>query len=289
MKLIGIDLDGTLLNHEKKISKENINAIRDAQSEGIEVSIVTGRPFFNVKSILEDADLTTYVISNNGSSIHSREGNQLYSVTMDKKDIIEITSFLEDRNFYYEVSTDDIIYTPSNVKEIFDIEIDKLKSANPDTDMNSVEAKNFLKWIFNESMFKRIDSFNDFKQMNDKFCNVLAFSFDNNKKNDAINHFKTMDHLDLFSSSDHNFELINRLTSKGIALEKLSSMINSSMDECMAIGDSYNDVSMLRMAKHSVAMGNANADIRELCSFTTLKNDEHGVAHAIYKFINGTI
>lgn len=53
----------------------------------------------------------------------------------------------------------------------------------------------------------------------------------------------------------------------------------------MAIGDNFNDLSMFKKVKYSVAMGNAKDDIKKECKFVTLKNDEHGVAHAIYEHI----
>ncbi len=73
MKLIALDLDGTLLNNKSLISNENIDAIRYAQNKGVEVTISTGRPHFDVCSICEKANISTHIIGNNGASIHFKD------------------------------------------------------------------------------------------------------------------------------------------------------------------------------------------------------------------------
>lgn len=69
-------------------------------------------------------------------------------------------------------------------------------------------------------------------------------------------------------------------------MEKLSILLDISLDQAMAIGDSYNDISMSKKVNYSVAMENANNDIKELCKIITCSNDDNGVAHVIYEFIN---
>lgn len=74
MKMIAVDLDGTLLNSESKISKENIDAIKKAREHGIEVVVATGRASFDVQTIFEPTGIKTWIISANGAVIHDPEG-----------------------------------------------------------------------------------------------------------------------------------------------------------------------------------------------------------------------
>ncbi len=99
MKLIALDLDGTLLNNKSIISNENADAIRYAQNKGVEVTISTGRPHFDVCSICEKANISTHIIGNNGASIHFKDKKKLYSIGIDKKDAKEILHWLTDKNF----------------------------------------------------------------------------------------------------------------------------------------------------------------------------------------------
>jgi hydroxymethylpyrimidine pyrophosphatase-like HAD family hydrolase len=88
------------------------------------------------------------------------------------------------------------------------------------------------------------------------------------------------------SSMTNNFELGNKDASKGNALKIVADRLGISLDKAMAIGDNYNDVSMMEIVGFSVAMGTAKEDIKKLCSFVTYGNDKHGVAHAIEKFMS---
>ncbi|MFD6211573.1 HAD hydrolase family protein, partial [Peribacillus sp. NPDC060253] len=94
------------------------------------------------------------------------------------------------------------------------------------------------------------------------------------------------DELMVVSSADHNIEMTSKRASKGMALEKLAFLLNGSLDQAMAIGDSNNDLSMFQKVGYSVAMGNAKDVIKAVCTTTTLKNDENGVAYAIYRYMD---
>lgn len=136
MKLIAIDLDGTLLNSKHQVSLENENALRQAQRDGIEVVVSTGRAHFDVMSIFEPLGIKTWVISANGAVIHDPEGRLYHHETIDKKRAYDILSWLESENYYYEVFTGSAIYTPQNGRELLDVELDRFRSANPEADLS---------------------------------------------------------------------------------------------------------------------------------------------------------
>lgn len=85
MSFIAIDLDGTLINNNHEISKENVKAIKHAMKKGYEVVIATGRAYFDVQRILKEAGLSLYIISANGSNIHSLSGTKILSVTIPRE------------------------------------------------------------------------------------------------------------------------------------------------------------------------------------------------------------
>ncbi|AZV49810.1 Cof-type HAD-IIB family hydrolase [Bacillus halotolerans] len=281
MKLIATDLDGTLLNSKHQVSSENENALRQAQRDGIEVVVSTGRAYFDVVSIFEPLGIKTWVISANGAVIHDPDGRLYHSETIDKKRAYDILSWLESENYYYEVFTDSAIYTPQNGRQLLDVELDRVKSANPKADLSVLMQAAEVQ--YSQSGFAYIDTFQELfeedKQID--FYNILGFSFFKEKLEAGWQRYQEDKDLTLVSSADHNFELSSKKASKGQALERLAKRLNIPMKETAAVGDSLNDRSMLEAAGKGVAMGNAREDIKAIADAVTLTNDEHGVAHMI--------
>jgi Cof subfamily protein (haloacid dehalogenase superfamily) len=287
MSVIAIDLDGTLLNHQNEISKENIRAIQYAQANGIEVVISTGRAYFDVKNICEKAGLSTYVIGTNGATIHSKDDKRIGATTIDKNRVLTILQWLDERDYYFEVFTDRAIYTVKMRWDNFHNEIQSLKDTNLDEEMK--ELVEIAERQFDQFGYVLVDNYDEILKQEEDFYNILVCSFDKKKLKEAWGQFQSFDELMVVSSADHNIEMTNKNASKGIALEKLVSLTNRSLDQAMAIGDSNNDLSMLKKVGYSVAMGNAKDEIKEVCTTTTLKNNENGVAHAIYQYLENLV
>jgi Cof subfamily protein (haloacid dehalogenase superfamily) len=91
--------------------------------------------------------------------------------------------------------------------------------------------------------------------------------------------------LAVSSSADNNLEITNSEAQKGVALKRFAELKGIPLENTMAIGDNYNDVSMLEIAGFPVAMGNAVEDLKDMAAFITKENDESGVAFAIQKFL----
>ncbi|MBB6215351.1 hypothetical protein HNQ80_001440 [Anaerosolibacter carboniphilus] len=284
MKLIAVDMDGTLLNHWKEISEENIQAIKKAQSMGIEVVIATGRAYFDAKKICEKAGLNLHIISDNGALIHTKDGEQISSITMEKKDVQRIITELEEQNFYYEIFAERGIYSTYNRKNALE---EEAKDCTDNLKFEMIQTAIAIQ--FGQNGHKLLENNEAILDAEEKFYSVFALTFDEERLRDGMKHFAQMEHLSMISSANNNFELANKLTSKGNALEKLSRMLNISLDHTVAIGDSYNDISMFEKANLSVAMGNAHNDIKALCDTVTLTNDENGVAYIVNQIINKDI
>ncbi|MED1471419.1 Cof-type HAD-IIB family hydrolase [Bacillus salipaludis] len=287
MSLIAIDLDGTLLNHQLEISEENIKAIQFAQENGIEVVISTGRAYFDVRRICEKAGLSTVVIGTNGATIHSKDEMLMSAAAIEKNDIQSILQWLDEQDFYYEVFTNTAIYTIRKDRENFNHEIQMMKRAGLDGDRNELveEAERQL----DQYGYVFVENYHDILKQKEDVYNIVVCSFDEKKLEESRKHFKEFGSLTVVSSAHHNIEITSKHASKGIALEKLCSLTNCSLDHAMAIGDSDNDRSMFQKVKYSVAMGNAKREIKDICTMVTLKNNEDGVAHAIYRYFKNLV
>jgi len=284
MSFIAIDLDGTLLNNENGISEENIKAIKFAGENGIEIVISTGRAHFDVKKICERFRISPYVIGTNGATIHSKKGECISSITISEMNVEQVLKWLDDRNYYFEVFTDKSIYSLKDRRASFQNEINSLKRNDLDQEMK--ELVNVAERQFDQFGYVLVDHYHEILQRNEDVNNILVCTFDKEKLAEARNRFNKCKELMVVSSAEHNIEITSRFASKGLALEKLVFLLNGSLDQSMAIGDSNNDLSMFEKVGYSVAMGNAKEDIKAICKETTLKNDENGVAHAIYRYID---
>ncbi|GIN98207.1 HAD-superfamily hydrolase [Siminovitchia terrae] len=283
MSFIAIDLDGTLLNDRNEISEENIKAIQSAQEKGFEVVISTGRAYFDVQTICEKAGISPFVIGTNGATIHAKNGECLSSITLAKDCAKSILQWLDERNYYYEVFTDQAIYALKKGRQRFYNEIQSLKNAGLDMDMAELATE--AERQFDQFGYVLVESYHDILSQGEEFNNILACSFDKMKLEEAWNQFKTNEELMVVSSADHNIEITNKRATKGMALEKLAFMLNGTLDQAMAIGDSNNDLSMFEKVQYSVAMGNAKDKIKAACIMTTHTNVENGVAYAINRYM----
>ncbi|WP_312473527.1 Cof-type HAD-IIB family hydrolase [Neobacillus sp.] len=287
MSFIAIDLDGTLLNDQNEISEENIKAIQYAQDRGFEVVISTGRAYFDVQTICKKAGIAPLIIGTNGSTIHSKDGKVLSSITISKVSVELILKWLDERDYYYEVFTNKAIYTLKKRREHIYQEIQSLKEADLDSDWT--EVVEVAERQFEQFGYVLVENYHDILKQEEEFFNIVACSFDQKKLAEGWNQFNMFDDLMVVSSADYNIEITSNRASKGNALEKLAFMLNGSLEQSMAIGDSNNDLSMFQKVGYSVAMGNAKDVIKAVCTTTTLKNDENGVAYAIYRYMENFV
>lgn len=283
VKLIATDLDGTLLNEESKISKENLEAVKFAISQGVEVVIATGRAHFDVQEILKETGLNTWIIGANGATIHHPNGELYHSVPMNREDAFQILEWLENNEYYYEVFSNDAIYTPLNGRELLTIEIDRVKSANPEVDSDQLEAA--AKKQYSQTGFVNISSYKELIDRNIDIFNILAFTFDEEKLQIGKEKFMGMEDITIVTSANHNFEFEHKNASKGIALEILANKLNIHLKDTAAVGDSFNDLSMFKVAGRSAAMANAQDEIKKATQEVTLTNTDNGVAHFIYSLL----
>lgn len=270
IKLIALDLDGTTLNKEGKITPKTRNALEKAIDKGVKVVIATGRCFDALPVEMIDFPGLRYAITSNGAQIRDmKTGETLYRNCIDEHAIGAIADTLEDHDHMMEVFVDGKAYIEKkwydDVLEGNTIHRSKdyvLRTRRPTEGL-----MNFMRR--NELCIENINIF--FDSMEDKAAmwEVLI----------------TLEDVTLTSSFDNNWEIGGATTSKGAAVEALCEQLDIHKDHVMACGDSPNDGSMLKVAGFPVAVGNAKDVIKELAIFVSGTNEEDGVATAIEKFV----
>ena len=268
IRLIGIDLDGTALNSEKKLTEKNIEVFKRCRENGIYVVPVTGRPYSGIYDEYKLGFNCDYTINTNGAAVMDvKSGRRIISHTIDKDKSLELIKIIRDFDCYFGVFHDGYGYFE---KDILEYELKK-HSGTPLYDY----ILKVRKPIENQEEF--IESIG--------FCDNIYVIAKNTDVRCAI--CKAIDNISgiLFTSSEDIDVEIGGNCSKGATLLELAEHLNIKPNEVMAIGDSGNDVNMLKSAGFSVAMENASDEVKAVSDYITKSCEDSGVAHAIEKFV----
>ena len=253
VKLIAIDLDGTLLDKGKYISDKNIEAIRFAQKRGIEVVIATGRANFDAQNILKETDINPWIIGANGATIHDPRGELFNSVPLNQQAAGKMLNILEDEFLYYEAFIDHQICAPNYGKELLFQEIDQLMSKTNHMDKSLLKLE--IEIQFGQSGFTFIESYRNLLEQEKDIYNILAISFDEEKLQKGWAKFLDFPNVTIVKSGKNNFHLQHEQASKGNALEILAKQFNVDLADTAAVGDNYNDLPMLQIAGEALLWG----------------------------------
>ncbi|WP_373894254.1 Cof-type HAD-IIB family hydrolase [Virgibacillus sp. CBA3643] len=283
MKLIATDLDGTLLNEQGEVSKENAEAIKKAITQGYEFVVATGRSYGAANKPLQDVGITCPIISMNGARTYTSDKKVLRSVALDMEMARNIQQVCQCEKMYLEFFTNHGIYSTS--REYFvEVMIDVMKSANPN--VSEAEIREGAENRLQEEQVAFIENYDDLYAMeNLEIFKILGFSLEKERLDKVRAQFSENHAVAITSSGDINLEFNHPEAQKGIALEILASSMGVEMKDVMALGDNLNDASMLKMAGRAVAMENAEEEIKGICQYRTKTNKEHGVAVAIEEML----
>ena len=265
IKLIAIDLDGTLLTKDRMISDENKQAIKEAKEQGIKVVLCTGRPLLGMVAYLEELNLREsgdYGITYNGGLVQKTDSGEVLSQkTLSKKEVLEL----------YKLSQD--INVPCNF-----IDLERVYEPPYPIGRESLYPK-----VMNALPFLPVLP-EDFPE--DVAVNKVVFCYEEGILDEAIAKIPSefFEKFTLMKSRAFLLELLNKEVDKGKGIAILCELLGIESHEVMAIGDEANDFAMIEFAGMGVAMENATSEIKEVAQFITKHHDDHGVAHAIRKF-----
>ena len=271
IKMIGFDLDGTLLNSNKEISDYTRDVMREAVKQGVIILPATGRPLTGIPKPVMALPGIRYAVTANGARVVDvQEDKVLHEALLPYekgKELLEIFAKYDTyREVYYEgfgYATADMV---EHIEEYMPIKpmIEYMRTTRrrvPD-----VEA------MFHEK-----------KMAVDK---LQALFRDTETRDLAMKEVKEKVHgAAVTSALGNNIEANGEDAQKGIALLKLGEILGIKKDEIMAFGDGSNDMDMIRRVGFGVAMENGIDEIKEAADYITVTNDEHGVAKAIEKFV----
>ena len=260
-KIIAIDLDGTLLDSDKKIPESTIEYLKELKEEGNIIVIATGRTANSAKAVTNGADFANYIISDTGLIL-------------------------------YDISQEKVIYRNQIDKD----EAEKLYNEAIKEDCKRIEIFTNEKYYeyqkyenyYNNKIYKtniHIKKYEDFAKYNETI-NHMAISFDTNEQGrkfildyqNKVNNIDILVMKDSFAQNIEWLEICCKGVNKYTTLERLSQMLDIKIEDVISFGDSPNDIEMIANSGIGVAMANAIAQVKQVSkSETNFSNNEKGV------------
>ncbi len=270
-KLLAIDLDGTLLDKQEKVSKYNLEKLKQVKDLGIIIAIVTGRRYFSMLKVAQQLEIDApYACFNGGLIVDSKRSKLIKSITLEKNyadrlfdnianlgvPVFAYRGGLGKPNVYYKNES-----LHPRIQMYLQGEKDELVKVNDATDIS-----------FSPMCIKTFG----FQEEVDKAYNFVIDSVPN-----EVQVLKTVG-----VNGTHYLEFYPKKANKAFALEYLSKLYNIPQSDIIAIGDNLNDKEMIEWAGLGIAVGNAHPDIVAIADYVTEKAEDSGVGKAIAEIFN---
>lgn len=271
IKMIGLDLDGTLLDSNKVFSDYSRQVIAEALRRGVVVLPATGRPASGIPREVMEFPGIRYALTSNGARVlDMQEGKVLYERLISYDSGKRLLEILKKYDALLEIYYEGIGYANEE-----DLKIVKRYMSSPPMADYILNTRRPVKDVCGMYYMEH--------RPVDK---IQALFVSQEEKRAAFAEVKEkVPELAVCGALFNNLEANAKEARKGIALIKLGEILGISKDEIMACGDGSNDIEMIREAGLGVAMSNSIDEVIEAADYVTLSNDEDGAAKAIEKYV----
>jgi Cof subfamily protein (haloacid dehalogenase superfamily) len=277
IRLIALDIDGTLTDPSYQVSARNIAALRAAHDAGIQIILATGRRHDYAMPIAKELGFPVGLISSNGALIRSSAGETFFTDRLPAKTALELIQYMDEFRGHAVLTFD----RPNNVPGNDSLVLESADELN----------KTVTRWMeLNRPYIKFVSPLEDAlteDPLQAMYCGRvgrMGAVQERLKQAPFLNQITVMktqyDHRDLCI-----LDILNKECSKGYALRRWAEEQGVSRDDIMAIGDNYNDLEMLEFAGLAVVMGNASKEMKQNGWKVTGSNAESGVAQAVEEIL----
>lgn len=257
--MICLDLDGTLLNNQGKVSERNRKCLVDCLDQGFKVYLVTGRPYCFAKYIAESVDWRIGVIACAGAcyewngqlTVHEIASEALAKI-IGCLERSTAHAFFKGRSYFYTHEAYDRRFLYDHMNDRFP---EKLK------------VRSFTELPYSE-----------LKRAAAHIHKILVYDTDSDKLHQLEAQMCRIPSLNVSRYNEISFDVTAEGTDKGTAIREIRQRLYLEKSQVLAIGDAMNDLPMFREAGRRIAMGNAKPRIKEMCHEVTRSNEEDGVA-----------
>ena len=269
MKILFLDLDGTLLNDEKQITAGNKIALEKALELGHRVVITTGRPLASAKIQNERLGLNKagcYIIAFNGGVIYDCGKQQaIYENYLPKEVALKAVRICNRAGVHVQA------YDATHVL------------IEPNHDPESVEYYRST----TGTVFRQVESFD--RELSEHVPKVLCISLEDRtilERAERLLKQELSQETDCLYSSSRYLEIVAKGLNKGTAITRLCGLLDIPVADSIACGDQENDLSMIKTAGVGVAMANAIDAVKHYADYITIRDNNHdGIAEVVEKFL----
>lgn len=269
--IISIDMDGTCLTSDLKVTNETIESLAKAAKQGYLIVPNTGRALSTIPKEILNIPGLRFCITCNGSIIYDKEENKEYYLNeISKQDLIDLMELFRDYPVYLEYFVNNKIFILDEFLEHLDDYIITEFFELFQNSMNHIK-KEELDDLLKEGKVTKLN---------------FRLPYSNRKDPELIEKLSKFKSIRINNQADGTGEITSRKASKGNGLKFLADKLDIPKDNIMAIGDDSNDKDMLEEAGTAIVMDQANAEIKELADYITDTNNNNGVAQAIDYILN---
>lgn len=268
IKLFVTDMDGTLLNDEHKISKENLAALKELKEKGIDVLVATGRADTEVKAYIRELGINAPVICCNGGFITNVLTKEHISINdISKEYVLRIMELCKKYRMSY------ILYGDKNVY------VDEISEF-------VLMMQSYNKTLHDEDKIPLfiVDDINKVINSEERVVKILISCEGHDLFEIVQKEFEKIENITTYKSIEKSkvlIDIVSHGVSKGNGIKLYADLRGIKKNEIVAIGNDFNDISMLECAGFSIAMGNAEEIVKSKADYITKDNNNHGVDYAI--------
>lgn len=262
IRLVAIDLDGTLLNNDHVMSERNRAAVKAVLDRGIQIVLATGKTRYGAADVLSSLNLSTPGIFSQGLIVYNADGGIRHQQTMDPVLIRRIVTFAEDRGFEMLAYSGNRLLVKTltdRTRVIADFHEPMPEGVGP------------LVNILENTPINKLIAFGDEQKLRS-----LRWQLD--KQLNGQVHLTT-------TTVQTQLEILPYGASKGRTFKALVNELGLRLEQTMAIGDGENDIEMIRAAGLGIAVDNANPRLKAVADEIVATNNEDGVAQALERFV----
>lgn len=271
VKLICIDLDGTLLNDEKKISQKDKETIETARRHDIHVTIFTGRNYYAAFPYLQELGIEIPVVFQNGALIATPSAGKIFRmVTLGSKIATQAVQLCKEYELY------PVVYESFFSKQDMIVEEDYQGA-----------FENYFR--FNQHRIKKIERLEILLHNLEEIAEVAIVGKDESIRilllelQNQTSEFTPVKNQHI--NGETFMEIFGKNVGKEIALDFLLEFFDLELSQVAYIGDNYNDLKIMQKVGFPVAMANAPEDVKDVAKLVTSSNNDSGVSLAIEKIL----
>ena len=273
IRLIAVDLDGTLLNDKKELTPRTKRALELAAAKGVYIVPATGRTFGGVPEVIHALPFVRYGLCINGGSVWDAAlDGPLCKAEIPFDRAEEVFDLIESYDVMYDCYVDGWGKTD---RRFFD-HLEKY--------VDDPHVRNLIR-----ATRVPVDNFREYiRELGHDIQKIILFIQDKERHDHVMKEIATiLPDMNVTAALTCNIELNHKNANKGIALRYLCEHLGFSVENAMACGDGGNDKEMIRAAGFGVVMENGTDDLKQIADFVTKSNEEDGVAYAIERFVLG--